>query len=142
MSAVSVLLITRENGNANRLRDSGNCLLARKDAHIISVLDQTVVCTTREVRKRLAIIDERDIEQSLSESRNVGDDVRRIDALEHMVREESADGNSVVLEFNCFAFRNISRHVGKGLVRGRKDRDVRRCCKSIRQTVHEANKLK
>lgn len=137
----SVVLDSGSSGVTCSLCDSRNSLFPRNDAHIISILNQLIILTTREVRKRLSIVDERDIQQSLSKCRSVSDDIGRVDTLEDVIREKSSNSNGVVLVLDSLSFWNISRNSRESVVGGGNDCDIGGCGQFLCETVYEADKL-
>jgi hypothetical protein len=134
--------IYEDEGVTNSFSNSRDSQLSGQDAHILSVLDQSVVSTTSEVRERLYCRDVRDIEQSLTESRDIGNDIGWINTLKHVVGQESSDCDAVVAVFDSRSFGGGSVYICKGLVRWCHNGDVGRRGERVCEAVHETDKLK
>ena len=76
---------------------------------------------TRKVTERLALIDKRGVEECLHKQGLVGDGFGRIVSLEDVVRQQSANGDAVVFEFDGLTLGDVSGDRVKGLVGGCKD---------------------
>jgi hypothetical protein len=145
MSCVLVSTIEdsyEEEGVTNSFGNGRDSQLSGQDAYILSVLDKSVIGTAGEVRERLYCRDVRDIEQSLTESRDIGNDVGWINTLKHVVGQESSDCDGVVTIFDSRSLGGGSVHVCKGLVRWCHNGDVGGRGERVCEAVHKTDKLK
>ena len=116
-------------------------LLSRQNTNVVSILHEPVVGTASEVGEWLTIVDVRDVKQCLRVCWDIGNNVRWVNTLENVVRKKSSNGDGVVTELDGLALRNVPWHIDEGLVCWRKDRDVRGCSESVRQSVYKPHKL-
>lgn len=124
------------------LSDSGDGLLAGQDAHIFSVLDESVILAAGKVGEGLSGDDVGIIEKRLGERGDVGDDLGRVDSLKHVVRKQSSNGNRVILLLDGLALRNVPGYGCESIVCRRDNGDVRRSSKRVRKTRYETDKFK
>jgi hypothetical protein len=123
------------------LGDSRDGLFPRQDAHIFSILDQSVVLTTSEVRERLCRRDIRPVHQSLDKQRDIADGTCWVCTPNDVVCEQSCNCNSLVAVFDSRTFGSVTWYGRESFVGRGQYGNVGGSGESLCETVYETDKL-